>query len=126
MLDGHWAAYVCVGWNGSDQKARRLGAGAGFDLMHRAAAAIHSAVLTEANGERLPIATVDGIGVETDSAYDIANLWIGSISIAVELPLPLLESDACYGPLDDFLRVRGDIELPDPAADVPLGVDLPQ
>ena len=30
------------------------------------------------------------------------------------------------GPLDDFLRIRGDIDLPDPAADVPLRVNLRQ
>ena len=79
-------------------------------------------------GKRKPAAhsDVEGLAVETDSALDIANLWIGSIAIVVELPLPLLESDACYGPLDDFLRVRGDIALPDPAADIGLAVDLPQ
>ena len=125
-LDGRWGVYVVVGWNGSDQKARRIGAGAGFDLMHRAAAALHAAILTEPNGERLPQSNVDGIGVETDSALDLANFWIGSIAVTVELPLPLLEDDACYGPLDDFLRVRGDIEVTDPADDLPVSIDLPQ
>ena len=137
-LDGRWAAYVCVGWNGQDQAARRLGAGAGFDLMHRAAASLHNAVLTEENGERLPIVAVDGLAVETDSALDIANLWIGSIAITVELPLDLDPGERCYGPLDDFLEARFTIDLPDggkpaPAiedagteGDVPGRVRLPQ
>ena len=43
-----------------------------------------------------------GLAVETDSALDLANLWIGSIAITTELPLELLPTDACYGPLDDF------------------------
>ena len=125
-LNGRWAAYVAVGWNGADQKARRLGAGAGFDLMHRAAAALHNAVLREPNGNRLPMVKVDGLAVEADSAVDIANLWIGSISLGIEVPLPLLPADACYGPLDDFVRIRGDLDLPDPAADIGISVDIPQ
>ena len=125
-LDGRWAAYVCVGWNGVDQKARRLATGAGFDIMHRVAASLHNAVLKEENGARLPMVEVDGLAVETDAALDIANLWIGSIAIKIEIPLPLLPTDACYGPLDDFLRVRGPLVVPDPASDLALDIDLPQ
>ena len=125
-LVGKWGVYVCVGWNGADQKARRLGAGAGFDLMHRTGAAIHGAILKEPNGNRLPQTTVEGMAVSTDSAVDIANLWIGEIAVSVELTLELLETDACYGPLDDFLRVRGPLVLPDPADDIDISVDLPQ
>ena len=125
-MAGKWAAYVVVGWNGQDQKAQRIGAGAGFDLMHRAAAAIHGAILTEPNGERLPQSTVEGLLVRSDSAIDLSNLWIGEIAVSVELPLELLEGDACYGPLDDFLRVRGPLVVPDPADDIDLAVDLDQ
>ena len=126
ILAGQWAVYVVTGWNGKDQAARRLGAGAGYDLLHRAAAAMHSAILTEENGERLPISSVTGIEVLADSALDIANLWVGAISVVVELPLPLTESDACFGPLDDWLRLRGDLVMPDPADDIDIAVDLPQ
>ena len=125
-LVGKWGVYVCTGWNGKDQAARRLGAGAGFDLMHRAAAAIHGAILKEPNGDRLPQTTVEGLQVLSDSSIDIANLWIGEIAVSVELPLELLEGDACYGPLDDFLRVRGPLVVPDPADDIEIAVDLPQ
>ena len=125
-LAGKWGAYVVVGWNGADQKARRTGAGAGFDLMHRAAAAIHTAILTEPNGERLPQTTVEGLQVRSDSAVDISNLWVGEIAVNVELTLELQESDACYGPLDDFLRVRGPLVVPDPADNIEIAVDLPQ
>lgn len=135
--EGKWAAYVCVGWNGSDQKARRLGAGAGFDLMHRAASVLHTARLLDENGERLPQAQVEGLGVETDSALDIANLWIGSIAISVELPLELDPGERCYGPLDEFLKIGMTIDIeggePAPdigdagyAGDVPAQIDLPQ
>ena len=104
---------------------------AGYDLLHRVASTVHSAVLTEANGaqlpgERLPIASVTGLGVITDSALDLANLWVAEIAVTVELPLELLTDQDCYGPLDDFLTIRGDIDLPAPAADVPRAVDLPQ
>ena len=106
-----------------------MGAGAGFDLMHRAPRLpLHNAVLREPNGNRLPIVKVDGLAVETDSAIDIANLWIGSISLEIELPLPLLEGDECYGPLDDFVRIRGPISIvSDVAAKISRSsTDIPQ
>ena len=59
--------------------------------------------------------------METDSALDIANLWIGSIAISVELPLELDPGERCYGPLDTFLEARFTIDLPDvgkPAPDI--------
>lgn len=136
-LDGRWSVYVVVGWNGKDQEARRLGTAGGYDLLHRTAAALHRAVLTDENGDRLPIVEVDGIGVEADSATDLANLWIASVALTIELPLELVESDACYGPLDDWLKVRATFDLPGgkpaPAiedvgteGDVPMQTDLPQ
>ena len=125
-MAGKWAAYVVIGWHGQDQKARRIGAGAGFDLMHRAAAALHAAILTEPNGERLPISYVEGLQVRADSSIDLANLWIGEIAISVELPLELMPTDACFGPLDDFLRVRGPLVVPNPADDIDIAGDLPQ
>ena len=125
-LDGKWGVYVATGWKGQDQEARRLGAGSGFDLLHRTAAALHNAVLKEPNGDRLPIVRVDGLRVLADSALDLANLWVAEISLVIELPLPLLEGDACFGPLDDFLKVRGPLVVEGPAADIPLAVDLEQ
>ena len=125
-MDGRWMAYIVVGWNGRGEEARRIGAGAGHDLLHRAASVIHSAPLTDGVGDRLPIPSVDGIEVLADAALDRVQLWVAAISVVVELPLPLLESESCYGPLDDFLRVRGPLELPDPAAPVDLAVDVPQ
>ena len=111
-VSGKWSILICTGWNGRDQAARRLGAGAGFDLMHRAAAVLHGATLMDAKGNRLPQVQVEGLGVETDSALDLANLWVGSIAVSVELPLELLPSEDCYGPLDDFLKVRATFDLP--------------
>ena len=124
ILAGKWAAYVVVGWNGADEKARRLGPDAGYDLLHRCASAIHNAVLMEEDGSRLPIATVTGLDVLADGALDISNLWVGAVEISIELPLDLLEP--CIGPLDDFLRVRGPLVVPDPATDVAVAVDIPQ
>ena len=117
---GAWGVYIAVGWHGAGQEERRLGAGAGFDLMHRVAASLHAARLMDENGEPLPQATVGGLGVETDSALDLANLWIGSVAVSVELPLELVEGDACYGPLDDWLKVRATFDLPGgkPAPDI--------
>ena len=126
-LAGKWGIYVCTGWNGSDQKARRLGAGAGFDLMHRAASVLHTEILTDANGNRLPQVQVEGLGVETDSAVDLANLWVGSIALSIDLPLELVPSESCYGPLDDYLKTGVTFDLPgghefDPDTDE-IGVD---
>ena len=121
---GKWAAYVIVGWNGQNEKERRIGAGAGYDLLHRVASALHSAVLEEENGDRLPIASVTGLDVLADSALDVSNLWIAAVEISVELPLDLIPE--CTGPLDDFLRVRGPLVVPDPADDIEIAVDLPQ
>ena len=134
---GKWGVYVVTGWNGRDQAERRLGVGAGFDLMHRAAAVLHTAQLADERGNRLPQVQVEGLGVETDSAIDISNLWVGSIAVFVELPLELLPTEDCYGPLDDFLRIRATIDIPggEPTpdiadvgteGDVPIRVDLPQ
>ena len=136
-VSGKWSILICTGWNGRDQASRRLGVGAGFDLMARAAAVLHGAVLTDAHGGRLPQVQVEGLGVETDSALDLANLWVGSVAVSVELPLELLPSEDCYGPLDDFIRVRAtfDIEGGEPAPDIadagtlgdlPARQDLPQ
>ena len=60
---GKWSAYCIVGWNGRDEKARRLGQGGGLDLLHRCASALHGAILTDDNGDRLPIASVSGLDV---------------------------------------------------------------
>ena len=136
-VEGKWNVYVVTGWNSKDQKARRLGVGAGFDLMHRAASVLHTAFPVDGNGNRLPQLQVEGLGVEADSALDIANLWVGSIAVSCELPLELMPQESCYGPLDDFLRVRGTIDLPGgkplpdiadagTEGDVPLRQDLNQ
>ena len=127
-IEGKWSILICTGWNGRDQAARRLGAGAGFDLMHRAAAVLHGAILMDAKGNRLPIAQVEGLGVETDSALDLANLWVGSIAVNVELPLELMPSEDCYGPLDEYLRTAATFDIPDghefdPDAGDEIGVD---
>ena len=123
-MAGKWSIFIAVGWNGKDQKERRLGAGAGYDLLHRTASALHAAILTEENGDRLPIVSVTGLDVLADSALDLSNLWIGAVEITVELPLDLLEP--CIGPLDDFLKIRGPLVVPDPADDLGIAVDLPQ
>ena len=136
-LDGRWACYIAVGWNGRDQAARRLGAGAGFDLMHRVAAAFHNVILKDENGDTLTHVIVDGLGVVTDSALDIANLWVGEISLDIELPLDLDPSHPCHGPLDDWLRIgltidieggepRPDIADAGDAGDIAAKFDLPQ
>ena len=121
---GRWSAYIVVGWDGQDEKARRLGQGGGLDLLHRAASALHSAVLMDEDGSRLPIASVTGLDVLADSALDLSNLWIAAVEISVELPLDLLPE--CEGPLNDFLRVRGDLVVSDEADDIEIAVDLPQ
>ena len=108
---GKWSAYCVVGWHGAGQEERRLGAGAGFDLMHRAAAVLHTATLFDENGEKLSQVRVEGLGVETDSSLDISNLWVGSIALDINLPLDLDPSESCYGPLDDFIRVRGGFDI---------------
>ena len=110
-ISGKWGVYVCTGWNDTDQKARRLGAGSGFDLMHRAASVLHTAILTDANGDRLPQVVVEGLGVEADSAFDLANVWVGSIALSVELPLELLETETCFGPLDDYLKTGATFDI---------------
>ena len=124
-LAGKWSCVVCVGWNGASQKERRLATGGGYDLMHRAAAVLHKAKLTEPNGASLTDVRVDSLQVLTDSATDISNLWIGEISLTIELPMELLPGP-CLGPLTDFLRIRGPLVVADPAADIPLDTDLPQ
>ena len=124
VLDGKWGVYICTGWNGKGQEERRLGAGSGLDLLHRAASVLHTAILLDEHGGRLPIAQVEGIGVETDASLDISNLWVGSIAVSVELPLELQPSEDCYGPLDDFLKIRGPLVVPDPADDIDIAVDL--
>ena len=132
---GKWAAYVAVGWSAANEKERRLAESGGYDLLHRCASAIHSAVLKDTDGSRLPIARVTGLDVLTNSALDLTQLWIGVVEISVELPLDLLPE--CIGPLDDFVRVRATFDIeggkPTPdiadagdAGDVPVRVDLSQ
>ena len=123
-MAGKWSVIVITGWNGGDEASRRLGPDAALDLLARAAGALHSAVLEDDAGERLTIVDVDGIEVLSDGSADLADLYIAEIGITIELPIEIPE--VCQGPLDLFLRIRGDIEVTDPADDVPLAVDLPQ
>ena len=117
---GSWGVFIAVGWNGAGQEERRLGAGAGFDLMHRVGAAIHGAQLVDENGDMLtdgdgePVRQpqVAGLGVESDAALDVSNLWIGSVAVTVPLRLLLQAGDACYGPLDAWLEARATFDLP--------------
>ena len=137
-LDSQWHVYVVTGWNGKGQEERRRGVGAGYALLHSAGAALHKAVLTEENGDRLPLVEVKRIMVEADSQLDLANLWVASLALEIELPLPLVETDACHAVLHDWLRWRGGIDIEGgkatPAtaadayadADLPVGGDLPQ
>ena len=125
VMRAEWAAYCIVGWQGQDQAMRRLAVDGGYDMTARVAPILHGAIIEDAERQRLPIPDVTGIEVLTDAALDAANLWIAAVVVEVELPLDIPED--CQGPLDDFLRVRGDmVHAPDPAAPVPLAVDLPQ
>lgn len=126
QMRAEWAAYCIVGWAGQDQSMRRLAVDGGYDMVARVAPILHSAPLMDAQRppQRLPLPSVTGIEVLTDAAYDTANLWIAAVLVEVELPLDIPED--CTGPLDDFLRVRGRFDLPDPAPDLPLAVDIPR
>ena len=123
-LAGRWSIILAVGWHGAGQEARRIGPGAGLDLLARAAGALHAAVLKDEHGERLPLIQVDSIEVLSDGAQDIANLWVAEIAVTIEIPIEIPPD--CVGPLDAFLRIRGEIDLPGPADDIDLAVDLPQ
>ena len=136
-MNGAWNVYLAVGWNGADQKARRLGAGAGYDLLHRVASVLNGAPLKDENGESLGTLDVTGIGIEADSALDLANLWVATVAVEVSLQLDIIDA-SCIGPLDDFIRVRGGFDVeggkprPDSAeaaytdADLPVQQDLDQ
>ena len=124
-LAGKWSIIICVGWHGAGDKERRLATGGGYDLMHRVGAVLHTAKLTEPNGANLTDVKVDSMQVLADSATDLSNLWIGEISITIELPMELIEA-SCIGPLVDFLRVRGPLVMPDPAQNIDQAIDLPQ
>ena len=98
-------------------------AGAG-DLLARAGGALHAAVLQDENGDRLPVVQVDSMEVLSDGSADLANVYIAEIGITIDLPLDIPE--ICQGPLDAFLRVRGDLVVSEAAEDVEIAVDLPQ
>ena len=121
-LAGKWSVILIVGWDGASDEARRIGPDAGLDLIARAAGALHAAVLMDEHGERLPSVQVDTIEVLSDGAQDLANLWVAEIAVTIDVPIEIPEF--CQGPLDNFLRVRGDLDLPAPAADVGIAVDL--
>ena len=114
-LAGRWSIILAVGWNGASEEARRIGPGAGLDLLARAAGAFHAAVLKDEHGERLPLIQVDSIEVLSDGAQDIANLWVAEIGVTIEVPIEIPPD--CVGPLDDFIRLNYtfDIEGGEPA-----------
>ena len=123
-MAGKWSIIIFTGWNGASEEARRIGPGAALDLLARAGGALHTAVLQDEHGDRLPQVQVDSMEVLSDGSADLANVYIAEIGVTIELPIEIPEE--CTGPLDDFLRVRGEIELPDPADDIEIAVDLPQ
>lgn len=123
-LAGKWSVILIIGWDGASEEARRIGPNAGLDLLARAAGALHSAVLVDDHGKRLPSVQVDHIEVLSDGAQDLTKLWVAEIGVTIEVPMEIPEF--CQGPLNDFLRVRGPLVVPDPAEDIPLDVDLPQ
>ena len=123
-LSASWAVYCVVGWRGKTQEERRLAVDGGYDIVARVAPILHNAIIEDPARQRLPIPSVVGIEKLTDSALDIGNLWVREVMVEVELPLDIPED--CEGPLDDFLRVRGPLVVPDPADDIDIAVDLPQ
>ena len=134
-LTASWGVYAVVGWNGQSEERRRLAVDGGYDIVARVAPILHNAIIEDPARQRLPIPSVTGIEVLTDSALDLANLWICEVLVEVELPLYIPED--CEGPLDAFIRVRAtfDLEggepLPDIAdagtlGDVPARQDLDQ
>lgn len=126
-LLSRWGLYVIVGWSTANQVERRMADGAGYDLLERLAPIVHNpparAFTNEAN-EILPAPQVTGVEVLTDPSLEQANLWIAAIDVEVSLPLEIAED--CVGPLDDFLKIRGPLVVPDPADDLQLAIDLEQ
>ena len=123
-MAGKWSIIIITGWNGASEEARRIGPGAALDLLARAGGALHAAVLQDENGDRLPVVQVDSMEVLSDGSADLANVYIAEIGITIDLPLDIPE--ICQGPLDDFLRVRGDLVVSEEAEDFEIAVDLPQ
>ena len=134
-LTANWGCYAVIGWNGKSQEQRRLAVDGGYDIVTRVAPILHNAIIEDPARQRLPIPAVTAIDVLTDSALDLANLWICEVLVEVELPLEIPFD--CVGPLDDWLEARAtfDLEggkpLPDIAdagveGDVPMQTDLPQ
>ena len=123
-LRATWGLYCIVGWNGQSEELRRTAVDGGYDLVARVAPIIHNVILEDSMRQRLPIPNVVGIETLTDSAIDVSNLWISEVLIDVELPLDIPED--CEGPLELFLRVRGDLAMPVPAADLGISADLSQ
>ena len=117
-----WSCLVVTGWHGLPEEQNRLAEDGGYDLTARIAPIIHNAPLLDPANQRLPIPYVVSIENVANAALLEAGLWACEILVEIELPLDIPE--ACTGPLDVFLRIRGDLDLPDPAADIPLAVDL--
>ena len=134
-MAGKWAIIIITGWNGASEEARRIGPGAALDLLARAGGALHSAVLKDEHGERLPLIQVDSMEVLSEGSADLANVYIAEIGITIEVPLEIPEF--CQGPLDELIRVRATFDIeggkPRPdigdagdAGDSPAQIDLPQ
>ena len=123
-LMASWGCYAAIGWNGSSEQHRRLAIDGGYDIVARVAPILHNAIIEDPARQRLPIPEVVKIQTLTDSSVDIANLWVCEMLVEVELPLDIPEP--CIGPLDDFLRVRGELVVSDEADDIDIAVDLPQ
>ena len=123
-LNASWGVYAVIGWNGNTQEQRRLAVDGGYDIVGRVAPILHNAPIMDPAQQRLPFPQVTKIEVLTDSSVDVSNLWVCEMLVEIELPLEIPEP--CIGPLDDFLRVRGPLVVPDPADDIDIAVDLPQ
>ena len=124
-VDASWSALVFTGWEGGDERSRRIGVDAANAIIARLAAIYHSVLLKDETGE--PISRIEVHDIENlwSSAWDLANVAVYSITLESDLILDIAPEDL-KGALDDFLRVRGPLVVPDPADDIDIAVDLPQ
>ena len=120
--EASWAVLVFTGWQGGNEKSRRVGVDAAYAILSRLAPIYHNALIEDETGAPISRVEVNEIENLWSSAWDLSNVAVYSIGLESTLVLDIEDQDL-KGALDDFRSAGISFDLPgegvtvDPDAD---------
>ena len=124
-IDAAWAVLVFTGWQGGDERSRRIGVDAAYAILARLAPIYHNVLLKDETGEGISRVSVTGIENLWSSSWDLVNAAVFSLGLESELVLDISDQDL-KARLDDFRTAGVTFDVDDPAEDLDGTFKLPQ